>query len=356
VRVVYNLKPPVTTMPILKMESALLECAAEIDALYAQCLKCAPNYGIAADDFKTTLRSAIEKYLVDTENDIAPTANEIKQFLSELQISDLFLAMACARGSEHAWWEFDQSHRSYIERIARHMASAETYAEEVIDHVYVELYGTRVVDGVRMSKFATYSGRGSLRGWLRTVVWHAIIDLHRAKHDEVSIDEWAESGGEAQERPGWNPSSQSGEGAMLDQIVYERYREATVKALDHAMGELEDHEKLLLLFYHVDELKLREIARMVETPNSPLRSWFQRKSKQREDMPDTRVHESTVMRWLDKTYSKILKSFRTNLTKQQDLKPNEVKLCLEMATADLDSDDIRQHLTNVQEKLSKGEV
>jgi len=46
-----------------------------------------------------------------------------------------------------------------------------------------------VVDGERISKFSTYSGRGSIRGWLRTVIWHSLVDLHRAGHDEVSLDE-----------------------------------------------------------------------------------------------------------------------------------------------------------------------
>lgn len=353
-QVVYNPKQPVMTMPMPKPESAIDECVSDMDALYARCVENTPNYGIQPDDFRATLRGAVEKYLVNREDGITPTAEEVRQFLSEIQINDLFLAMACARGNENAWWEFDHSHRSYIERIARHMASAETYAEEVIDHVYVELYGTRVVEGTRLSKFATYSGRGSLRGWLRTVVWHAIIDLHRAKHDEVSIDEWAESGGEAQERPGWKPT-ESGESAVLTSIVHDRYREATTKALDSAMSELEEHEKLLLLYYHVDELKLREIARFVETPDSPLRSWFQRKSQKREDAPDTRVHESTVMRWLDKTYSKVLKSFRNELSKEHGLKQEEIKICLEMAMTDLDSEDVRRHLTDAQEKLGKGE-
>lgn len=353
-QVVYNQKLPVMTMPIPKLESALEECTADMDALYAQCVANAPNYGIQADEFKTTLRGAVEKYLVDRENGITPTAEEVRKFLSELLVDDLYLAMACSRGNEYAWWDFDHTHRAYIERIGRHMASAETYAEEVIDHVYVELYGTRVVDGTRLSKFATYSGRGTLRGWMRTVVWHAMIDFHRAKHDEISVDEWTESGGEAQERPGWNPAD-GGESAVLTGIVYERYREVTTKALNVSMSELEDHEKLLLLYYHVDELKLREIARLVEMPTSPLRNWFQRKSQKRDEEPETRVHESTIMRWLDKTYGKILKSFRNELTKQHGLQQDEVKICLEMAMTDLDSDDVRHHLTDVQEKLGKGE-
>ncbi|MEJ7618180.1 MAG: hypothetical protein WKF30_14725 [Pyrinomonadaceae bacterium] len=63
-------------------------------------------------------------------------------------------------GRRAAWWDFDAGYRRYIERIARHLASAETQADEVIDLVYTELYGTRLVEGVRQSKFTTYMGRG----------------------------------------------------------------------------------------------------------------------------------------------------------------------------------------------------
>jgi RNA polymerase sigma-70 factor (ECF subfamily) len=315
-----------------------------MDALFARCNEAAPNYGITPEVFRSALRVAIEKYLVAPEEGIIPSADQIRQFIQELQTTDLFLALACARGNEHAWWEFDQSYRRYIERIARHLASAETDAEEVIDSVYVELYGTRVVNDVRQSKFATYTGRGTLRGWLRTVVWHAVIDMHRARHDEVSIDDWSESGGEVHDRPGWRAEARGGESALLDRITRERYRAATLGALDMSLATLDDHEKLLLLYYHVEGLKLREIAKLVEEPKSPLRRWFQRQSKRRISIPESRVHESTIMRWLEKVYSKVLERFRSELKEKNDLSETEIELCVEMATEDLAPEDVRRHL------------
>jgi RNA polymerase sigma-70 factor len=323
------------------------ECAAEIGALYARCVEAAPNYDISLVEFTAAIRTAINKYLVDQSNGNAPAPEVIKPFIAELQVTDLYLALACARGSEHAWWEFDQSYRRYIERIARHLASVETDAEEVIDSVYVELYGTRVVEGVRQSKFATYTGRGTLRGWLRTVVWHAVIDMHRARHDEISIEDWSESGGETHDRPGWRAEARGGEGAMVDRIARERYAAATVEALNAGLSTLDDHEKLLLLYYHVEGLKLREIARLVEAPASPLRRWFQRQSKRRTSAPDARVHESTVMRWLEKVYGKVLDSFRRELEEKGGLSSEEIEICLEMATEDLSSEDVRRHLTGI---------
>jgi hypothetical protein len=182
------------------------------------------------------------------------------------------------------------------------------------------------------------------------------VDLHRARHDEISIDDWSEKGGETHDRPGWRAEARGGEGVMLEGIVRERYRKATVAALDNALALLDDHEKLLLLYYHVEGLKLREIARLVEEPVSPLRRWFQRQSKRRTSAPEARVHESTVMRWLEKVYGKVLQSFRAELQERGGLKGEEVALCIEMATEDLAPDDIRRHLMDISaENLGKDE-
>jgi RNA polymerase sigma-70 factor (ECF subfamily) len=329
-----------------KLEGAITECTVDIDALHARCAEAAPNYGISPEAFRVAVRAAIDKYLVDRENGNAPTPVEVREFINELQINDLYLALACANGNEHAWWEFDQSYRRYIERIARHLSSAETDAEEVTDSVYVELYGTRVVNDVRQSKFATYTGRGTLKGWLRTVVWHAVIDMHRARRDEVSIEDWSEGGGEIRDRPGWRAEARGGESAMLDRVMRERYRSATLAALETALAMLDEHEKLLLLYYHVEGLKLREIARLVEEPASPLRRWFQRQSKRRVHVPESRVHESTVMRWLEKVYGKVLERFRSELQEKSGLSEAEIDTCVEMATEDLAPEDVRRHLQN----------
>lgn len=347
-----------TTSSQTKFEDALNDCVADIDALYARCAEAAPNYGGTQTEFRVAVRAAIEKYLLGPAKDEAPpSVAEIRRFLAELQVDDLYLALACARGNEHAWWVFDGEYRRYIERIAHHLASAETDAEEVLDFVYVELYGTRVVGGVRQSKFATYTGRGTLRGWLRTVVWHAVIDLHRASHDEITIDDWSQGGGETQDRPGWRAEAHGGEEAMVAHLAHERYADVTAAALDYALAALDDHEKLLLLYYHVDGLKLREIARLVQEPASPLRSWFQRQSKRRTTLPESRVHESTVMRWLEKVYAKVLESFRRELENKSGLSDAEIEMCLELATKDLATEDASRNLMNVRtENLGKGKV
>ena len=287
----------------------LAECEPVMDAIFARCTENAPNFGVDEETLKISLRKTARKYLLANPSENA-SAQEAKDFLNQIQADDLFMALACAGGNERAWWEFDHQHRAYMERVARHLASTDIDAEEVIHTVYGELYGTRVVDGARVSKFATYSGRGSLRGWLRTVIWHSIVDLHRASHDEVSLDEMTENVGEGYTHSTFAETTKlGGEDEMIERIAKDRYRKATVTAIENAFASLDNHEKLLLLYYHVENLKLREIAKMVESSTSPLRDWFQRKSDKREQNPATRIHESTIMRWLEKTYAKILNLF-----------------------------------------------
>lgn len=320
------------------------ECDDVMDEIFARCIENAPNFGAMEECLKKSLTKTARKF-ISTNPSEAVSAGEVKDFLRQLQADDLFMALACANGNERAWWEFDQQHRAYLERVARHLSSTEIDAQEVIDTVYVELYGTRVVDGERVSKFATYSGRGSLRGWLRTVIWHSIVDLHRASHDEISLDEMTENLGEGYTHSSFVETKLGGEEEMIEKIAKDRYRKATLNSIENAFATLDNHEKLLLLYYHVENLKLREIAKLVETEGSPLRGWFQRKSATREKNPESRIHESTIMRWLEKSYAKVLKIFREELFSTHSLSEDEVEICMELATQDLASPNLYRNLT-----------
>lgn len=320
------------------------ECESVMEEIFNRCAENAPNFGVRLECFKESLQKTARKYILNSPE--AVSTEGLNDFLRQIQADDLFLALACANGSERAWWEFDQQHRSYLERVARHLASTDIDAQEVVDTVYVELYGTRVVDGERVSKFSTYSGRGSLRGWLRTVIWHSLVDLHRASHDEVSLDEMTENVGEGFAHASFaETTSLGGEDEMIEQIAKQRYKKATVSAIETAFASLDNHEKLLLLYYHVENLKLREIARMVESQGSPLRDWFQRKSPTREKNPESRIHESTIMRWLEKSYSKVLQLFRAELRSKHELREDEIEICMELATQDLAGRNLYQNLT-----------
>ena len=273
---------------------------ADVDAIHARCSELYPDFDLPLEDFKRAIIRAVNKYvdaLPDQEK--VPSAPEIREFINELQNADLYLTLGCAAGNEQAWWRFDREYRSMIDRLAYHLVGQRMDANELIDSVYVELYGTKTTDGVRQSKFRTYTGRGTLRGWLRSVISRAAVDLYRGRPAEVPLEDVSET------------RSVGNETSMVDEIVRVRYRSATIAAIDKALSSLDAHEKLLLVFYHVEGLKLREIASIVEAPKSSIRRWFQRR-KQKAGAAK-RIHESTVMRWLENVYRKVSERFRTEL-------------------------------------------
>lgn len=308
--------------------------AVDLDEVYDRCAASYPGFDLPRCDFKEAVVKAVEKYLVGFAKGCEmPSADEIRHFTSELKDLDLFLTLACKRGCEQAWWHFDRTYRSFIERLARQLVGRGMDVNEVIDSVYVDLYGTKTVAGVRQSKFRTYTGRGSLRGWLRTVICNTAVDLYRGRHNEVPLEEWSKSGDEMPEGRASQTRTDGTEIVMLENVTRERYLSMTVAALDQTLATLDGHETLLLLYYHVEGLKLREIARMADVPASPIRRWFQRRSN-RQGNSSARVHESTVMRWLEKVYKNVSERFRAELKSKYGLSPAEIEICLEIAAED----------------------
>src|SRR5438034_4298880 len=315
----------------------LAACEPELARIYSNCVRTYPDFEVSLSDFSEAVIRAVDKYLIKFGvRDRIPTAREISRFINDLQSLDLYLALACARGNEQAWWEFDRNYRRFIERVGRHLVGTGADADEAIDFVYAELFGTNTASGTRQSKFKTFSGRGTLRGWLRAVIWHAIVDLYRGRANEISLDQCSELNDEPREMRIGAAPAHAAEDAMLETVVRERYRSATLAALDHSLAKLEPHETLLLMYYHIEGLKLREIARIIENPTSPMRRWFKRpasenNSKKRAD----RTHESTIMRRVEKAYRKVLQACHAELQNRRGLTQPEIELCIATAAEEL---------------------
>jgi RNA polymerase sigma-70 factor len=329
--------------------------AEEFEVIYARCAEAYPDLGLPVAEFTEALLRSVDKFkLAYSERGEAPSIADIRRFLGDLQVIDLYLTIACAGGSEAAWWQFDRQYRLFIERVARHLARSGTDVDEVIESVYVELFGTKVDEGVRQSKFRSYTGRGSLRGWLRTIIWHTVVDLYRRKQDEVPLEEVSVAG-ESRERRSSRIEPHGSEEVIVENVLRERYQRLSGAALDDSLATLDDHETLLLLYYHVEGLKLREIARMVERPASPIRRWFQQQSKRRA-ATTSRVHESTVLRWLEKVYRKVADRFRTELAQKHGLNAAEIEICESIAAEDIGRTFRLDSVGSSNRNLQKGEV
>ncbi|HKG23612.1 MAG TPA: sigma-70 family RNA polymerase sigma factor [Blastocatellia bacterium] len=238
---------------------------------------------------------------------------ETVDLLAAINCEDLCLAVACAKGDEAAWEDFFREYRSYMVSMARGMTQDAGAAEQLADSTFAELYGLRESSGARVSKFSFYSGRGSLRGWLRAVVYQLSADSHRQTSRFVQTEEPEDM--DRLVRADVPARASSGELGF----IRERYRAAVSDALRAALKDLEPRERLLLAYYYYDELTLREIGRMFK------------------------VHEATISRWLTKVQKRIRKLVEKNLSRDHHFNRREVTEAIELAAEQMDI-NVRQYL------------
>jgi RNA polymerase sigma-70 factor (ECF subfamily) len=151
----------------------------------------------------------------------------------------------CLRGSESAWEEFLLRYRGRIFSFALGLCREESAAEEIASAVCADLYGVHTnAKGVRASKLASYSGRGSLEGWLRTLVAQAYVERYRRERRFVPLQEQADVGSRMSER-------------AVD--VADVHLE---QALDKALGELSGEQRLVLSAHYLNGRTFAEIGRM----------------------------------------------------------------------------------------------
>lgn len=231
----------------------------------------AAAYGVTAAGFALILEQVAGKYLP-----AGAAQNVVRELCSGLRLEELALARGCAAGNDKAWEVFLTRYRATLYDAARGIVREESRAKELADSLYADLYGMRVNGSDRVSKLASYMGRGSLAGWLRTVLAQEYVNRYRAGRRLVSLEEQTEAGVQftaTAPEPAASP-------------VAEARLEA---ATDAALAALSAEEKFMLAAYYLDGRTLAEIARSL------------------------RVHESTICRKLEKLAVSLRKAIVANL-------------------------------------------
>src|SRR5215471_1325307 len=154
----------------------------------------AAKYGLSAESFTACIGEVEAKYLPAGSKE-----GEARQFFKSLKIEELVLARGCAAGNEAAWTDFLNRYRASLYQAARAISRNDEVGRELADSLYAELYGVRTREGndgaeVRVSKLSFYMGRGSLEGWLRTVLAQEYVNRYRSQKRLVSLDEQGEQG------------------------------------------------------------------------------------------------------------------------------------------------------------------
>ncbi|SRR5579883_15060 len=213
----------------------------QFDALYRA--SGAEVLGLGREAFRAVLLQIGEKYLPADAG-----VEQASELYRNLRIADLALARACAAGQEKAWEVFLSRFREKLYDAGRSIAGDDSRGRELADSLYAELYGLNERDGARASKLASYGGRGSLDGWLRTVLAQEYINRYRSQKRLVSLEEKEEEG-TSFEAP--SPEPQLPVDVRLNE------------ALDEAFREMPEEERTILAAYYLDGRRLAEIGRML---------------------------------------------------------------------------------------------
>jgi RNA polymerase sigma-70 factor (ECF subfamily) len=199
--------------------------------------------------------------------------SETETSLQTLHLEELVLARACVAGNERAWEIFMTRYREVLYDAAYRIAHDEASGRALADSLYAELYGLTDRGEVRASKLRYYLGRGSLAGWLRTVMAQEYVNQYRRTRRETSLEAAVEEGKQFAAN---DPETQQTDSRI----------EAATKA---ELAVLEVEERFVLLAYFIDRHTLAEIAKVMG------------------------VHESTISRKLERVTTGLRKRIRKRL-------------------------------------------
>ncbi len=231
------------------------------------------DWGLDPTDFEQILLNIGAKYIpVDTP------AREAAAFFQALRVEELALARGCALGNERAWEVFLTRYREKLFEMALGIAREGATARELADSLYADLYGVNS-RGERVSKLASYTGRGSLEGWLRTVLAQEFVNRYRKTRRDTSLDEEVEQG---RQFAAVTPEAEAGLGG----------EERIPQAVDAALAAISSEDRYVLASYYLDGRTLAEVARTL------------------------RVHESTISRRVDKLAKGLRKGVLASLVGQ----------------------------------------
>jgi RNA polymerase sigma-70 factor (ECF subfamily) len=258
----------------------------------------AAAYGISAEQFASILEAIQRKYAPNASTD------ERADFCAALRLEELALARACAAGDERAWEDFISRYRQKLHGMALHITRDGAHAAELADSLFADLYGVGARNGARNSKLVFYTGRGSLEGWLRTVMAQEFVNRYRKQKRAVSLEEQTEEGAQF-------VAKEPEPACTFDQ----RLETAT----DQALAELSSEDRYTLASYYLDGRTLAEIARALG------------------------LHESSVSRRLDRLSTGLRKRILAGL-REQGMSHAQATEALEADVRDFTL-DLRSRLT-----------
>jgi RNA polymerase sigma-70 factor, ECF subfamily len=231
----------------------------------------AASVSLAKDELAKALLAIGAKHNYGLPSGVQPTRAQVTAFWRALQLRELALAQACALGRDVAWQRFLAEYRGPLTQAAIGITGSLAAGMELADSLYSEIFGLTERNGQRQWPLAAYSGRGSLKGFLRATLAQRNVDHHRRTCRETPLvnEDWPAV------MPAPVPASD-----LLSRLG---------DSLTATLGSLEPEEQFILSAWFLDRHTLLEIAQIL------------------------RVHESTVSRRVNRVTSKLRKELLKSL-------------------------------------------
>ena len=216
----------------------------------------ASECGLALSQFTQALVAVGVKHAHGCTPGTVADFSQREEFWRSLHLADFALAQACALGIDASWEIFVTRYRNFLERTAIGITESSSVGKDLADSLYSELFGLTERDGQRRSPLSSYSGRGSLSGWLRAILSQRYINHYRVTGRQIPL--------EARDFP-----------APVSAIEPSLKVTAQLSdAITQTIGELAEEERFLISAYFLDQRTLLQISYLL------------------------RVHEATVSRRL----------------------------------------------------------
>jgi RNA polymerase sigma-70 factor, ECF subfamily len=242
-----------------------------------------PSLGVAEERFLAHVAGRIAAEGVDADA------------LGRLRAGDLYLACACADGSADATTAFIENFMPQVHAALAGLGAGASERDELAQQLVDLLF---VGDGGRSGAIATYSGRGSLRSWVRSVaVRTAMRQLGRDR--KPAADEEVLEAVPAADDPEVH-------------LLRARYGDAFRAAFREALAALTPRQRNLLKQHTLDELTVDQIGRLY------------------------RVHRATAARWVAAAREELCDGTRRRLVERLSLAGSDVDSILRLVWSQLD--------------------
>lgn len=152
--------------------------------------------------------------------------------------TDTELVESCKRGNIHAYERLYRLHSGRMKSLAFHLLGSHADAEDAVQEAFLKVY--RSVRG--------FEGQSSLATWMYRILINCCYDALRKQH-------------------------RSAEKPATREFASESKLPLKI-ALDRALGQLNERQRIVFLLFEVEGLRHSEIAGILDAPEGTCRSWL----------------------------------------------------------------------------------